>query len=132
MTRDGPLWLVLAAVGAGAVVGAWLRWGLSYWLNPRIAHLQLGTLAANLVGGYLVGLAVAFFASHPSVAPAWRLLLITGFLGGLTTFSTFSAESVALLQSGALMAAFTHIVLHLAGSLMATFLGLATARLIWP
>ena len=132
MTRDGPLWLVLAAVGAGAVVGAWLRWGLSYWLNPRIAQLPLGTLAANLVGGYLVGLAVAFFASHPSVAPAWRLLLITGFLGGLTTFSTFSAESVALLQSGALMAAFTHIVLHLAGSLMATFLGLATARLIWP
>jgi CrcB protein len=74
---------------------------------------------------------VAFFASHPSVAPAWRLLLITGFLGGLTTFSTFSAESVALLQSGALMAAFTHIALHLAGSLIATFLGLVTARLIW-
>ena len=131
MTRDGPLWLVLAAVGAGAVIGAWLRWGLSYWLNPRVAYLPLGTLAANLVGGYLVGMAVAFFASHPSVAPAWRLLLITGFLGGLTTFSTFSAESLALLQSGALMAAFTHMALHLAGSLLATFLGLATARLIW-
>lgn len=131
MTRDGPLWLVLVSVGAGAVAGAWLRWGLSYGLNPRFAHLPLGTLAANLVGGYLVGVAVAFFASHPSVAPAWRLLLITGFLGGLTTFSTFSAESVALLQSGALMAAFVHTALHLAGSLIATFLGLATARLIW-
>lgn len=131
MTRDGPLALVLLAVGAGAVLGAWLRWGLSYWLNPRLAHLPLGTLAANLIGGYLVGIAVAFFASHPSVAPAWRLLLITGFLGGLTTFSTFSAESLALLQAGALPAAFAHIVLHLAGSLLATFLGLATARMIW-
>jgi CrcB protein len=131
MTRDGPLALVLLAVGAGAVLGAWLRWGLSYWLNPRLAHLPLGTLAANLIGGYLVGIAVAFFASHPSVAPAWRLLLITVILGGLTTFSTFSAESLALLQSGALPAAFTHIALHLAGSLLATFLGLATARMIW-
>ncbi len=131
MTRDGPLGLALLAIAVGAVLGAWARWGLSYWLNPRLAHLPLGTLAANLIGGYLIGLAVAFFISHPSLAPAWRLVLITGFLGGLTTFSTFSAESVALLQAGALGPAFLHTTLHLVGSIAATFAGIASARLVF-
>lgn len=131
MTRDGSLWLALLAIGVGATVGAWARWGLANWLNPRVAHLPLGTLAANLIGGYLIGVAVAFFVSHPSLSPVWRLLLITGVLGGLTTFSTFSAESVALLQAGAFGPALLHTALHLFGSVAATFAGIATARLIF-
>ncbi|HUL67456.1 MAG TPA: fluoride efflux transporter CrcB [Burkholderiaceae bacterium] len=128
MTRDGPLPSVLVAVAIGAALGAWLRWALSYWLNPRIAHLPLGTLVANLVGGYIIGLAIAAFAAHPSVPPFWRLLLITGFLGGLTTFSTFSAESVVLLQGEQWGAAALHGIAHVAGSLLATVAGIATYR----
>ncbi len=128
MTRDGPLWQVLLAVGLGAVVGAWLRWGLSYWLNPRVAHLPLGTLAANLVGGYLIGIAIAAFVVQPGIAPAWRLLIVTGFLGGLTTFSTFSAESVALMQAGQWAAAGLDTALHLGGSPVATVFGIWTVR----
>jgi CrcB protein len=128
MTRDGPLLSVLLAVAGGAVLGAWLRWALSVWLNPRVAHLPLGTLAANLVGGYLVGIAVAVFAAHPAVSPFWRLAIITGFLGGLTTFSTFSAESVALLQGQQWGAAAFHVLAHLGGSLLATVAGVATVR----
>ena len=85
----------LAAVAVGSALGGCLRWGLSAWLNPRNASLPLGTLASNLIGGYLVGVAVAFFASNSALSPEWRLFCITGFLGGLTTFSSFSAESVA-------------------------------------
>jgi CrcB protein len=128
VTRDGPLLGVLAAVGVGAVLGAWLRWLLAYWLNPRLAHLPLGTLAANLAGGYLIGIAMAAFALNPSVSPLWRLLLVTGFLGGLTTFSTFSAESVVLLQDQQWGAALLHMVLHLGGSVLATFAGILTFR----
>jgi CrcB protein len=128
MTRDGPLGVALLAVGAGAVLGAWLRWGLSYWLNPRVASLPLGTLAANLIGGYLIGLAVGVFVTHPALAPPWRLFIATGFLGGLTTFSAFSAENVALLQSGQWVAATIHVVLHVVGSLIATAAGIATIR----
>jgi len=130
VTRDGPLWIVLLAVGVGAVLGAWLRWALSYWLNPRVAHLPLGTLSANLIGAYLIGIALGVFAVHPALSPTWRLIVITGFLGGLTTFSTFSAESVALLQGGQWMPAFIHSALHLGGSLVATFIGIATVRAI--
>ncbi|MGE5339101.1 MAG: fluoride efflux transporter CrcB [Gemmatimonadota bacterium] len=129
MTRDGPLWAVLLAVGSGAVLGAWSRWGLSYWLNPRLEQLPLGTLAANLIGAYLIGVAIATFSIHPSLSPAWRLIIITGFLGGLTTFSTFSAESVAFLQAGQWTAALMHTALHLGGSLLATLAGIATVRL---
>ena len=128
ITRDGPLWAVLAAVGGGAAIGAWVRWGLSYWLNPRLVQLPLGTLAANLVGAYLIGLAVGWFAAMPELPPLLRLVLITGFLGGLTTFSTFSAESVSLLQQGSWNAAAVHVLAHLGGSLLATFAGLATWR----
>jgi CrcB protein len=126
--RDGPVLAALAAVGAGAVFGAWLRWGLGYWLNPKLGQLPLGTLAANLVGGYLIGIAVAVFAAHPALSPFWRLLIVTGFLGSLTTFSTFSAENIALLASGAWGAALLHAGLHLAGSLVATAVGIATVR----
>lgn len=128
ITRDGPLLTVLGAVAIGAVLGAWLRWALSYWLNPRVVHLPLGTLAANLIGGYLIGVAIAAFAAHPSISPFWRLALITGFLGGLTTFSTFSAESVVLLQGEHWRSAATHVLAHLGGSLLATVAGIATYR----
>jgi CrcB protein len=129
ITRDGPLGAALVAIAVGAVAGAWLRWALSYWLNPRLAHLPLGTLAANLIGGYLIGIAVAVFAANPALSPLWRLLIVTGFLGGLTTFSTFSAESVALIGSGAWGDAVLHIALHLFGSLLATVAGITTVRL---
>lgn len=116
------------AVGAGAALGAWLRWGLGHWLSGLHAHVVLGTLAANLAGGYLVGLAVAFFHDAPGLAPEWRLLTVTGFLGGLTTFSTFSAESMLLMQRGEYLWAFGHALLHLAGSLALCVAGFASWR----
>jgi CrcB protein len=118
------------AVGAGAVCGAWLRWGLSLWLNPVHPAYPLGTLAANLVGGYLVGLAIAFFAAHPGLAPEWRLFAITGLLGSLTTFSTFSAEVTQLLLRGDWAAGVGLAGLHLAGSLLLTVAGIATFRVL--
>ena len=115
------------AVGAGAVLGAWLRWGLGLWLNPLVPSLPLGTLTANIGGGYAVGLALAFFASS-QIDPEWRLAVVTGFLGALTTFSTFSAESVQLLQAARYGAALLHSAAHLLGALAATALGFATWR----
>ena len=120
--------LGFVAVAAGAVLGAWLRWGLGSWLNPVVANLPLGTLAANLGGGLLVGIAVAFFAGNTSVAPEWRLVCITGFLGALTTFSTFSAESVQLMMEGRYGAAALHSALHLFGSIVCTAAGFAGYR----
>ena len=117
-----------AAVAVGAVLGAWARWGLVASLNPVLPNLPLGTLAANLGGGYAVGLAVAFFDGNTSLAPEWRLACITGFLGALTTFSTFSAESVELLQAARYAAALVHSASHLGGSIIATLLGFATYR----
>lgn len=119
-----------AAVGVGAALGAWARWGLAGWLNHLTPSLPLGTLVANVAGGYAVGLAVAFFAAHPSMAPEWRLACITGFLGALTTFSSFSAESMALLQADRYLAALAHSGAHLLGALAATFLGFASYRLL--
>jgi CrcB protein len=116
------------AVGLGAALGAWLRWGLSVWLNVLHRHIPFGTLAANLVGGYLIGLAIGFLAAHPGIAPAWRLFIITGFLGGLTTFSSFSAESMALLERGDYAWALGHTALHLAGSVALCIAGFATYR----
>ena len=117
------------AVGAGAVLGAWLRWGLAAWLNPMFPSLPLGTQAANIGGGYLVGIAVAFFSAS-SLQPEWRLAVITGFLGALTTFSTFSAESVQLLQAARYGAALAHSAAHLFGALLATALGFASWRML--
>ena len=116
----------IASICAGASIGAVLRWFLAERFNPLLSGLPPGTLAANLIGGYLVGVAVACFAAMPDLSPQWRLFVITGFLGGLTTFSTFSAEVVERLQQGqpgwALAAAF----FHLAGSLALTALGITT------
>jgi CrcB protein len=118
----------LAAVGVGAAIGAWLRWGLAAWLNPKSPLFPLGTLAANLAGGYAVGLAVAFFVARPDVAPEWRLFVVTGLLGGLTTFSTYSAEVTELAMRGDWTRAMLLAVTHLAGSLVLTFAGFATFR----
>lgn len=114
------------AVGLGAAVGAWLRWGLGLWLNALHPNVPMGTLAANLAGGYLIGVAIAFFAQHPGLTPEWRLFIITGFLGGLTTFSTFSAEVFTLLSRAQLAAGLAVIGLHVLGSLAMTGLGVLT------
>lgn len=116
------------AVGLGAALGAWLRWGLSVCLNMLNTNIPLGTLVANLGGGYLVGIALAFFTGHPGVSPEWRLFAVTGFLGGLTTFSSFSLESVILLQRGDYMWALGHSALHLIGSILCCIAGFATYK----
>jgi CrcB protein len=119
----------ILAVGIGAAVGAWIRWGLGLWLNAVLPQLPMGTLAANIIGGYLIGLALAWFALTEGVPPEARLLIVTGFLGGLTTFSTFSAEAVGLLARQQYGWAVTHVGMHVIGSLVATMLGFATLRL---
>lgn len=114
------------AIGIGAVLGAWLRYGLGLWLNPSFTQLPLGTLAANLIGGYLVGAAIAVFHFNVDISPEFKLFFITGFLGALTTFSTFSAEVVALLQRAEYGWAAGTASLHLFGSLLMTGLGIVT------
>ncbi|MDD3608456.1 MAG: fluoride efflux transporter CrcB [Halothiobacillaceae bacterium] len=116
------------AVALGAALGALLRWGLGLWLNPAWPTLPLGTLAANLTGGYLVGLALAVFMHWPSIAPEWRLFLVTGLLGGLTTFSTFSAEVVGAMMRGEALWALLIAAAHLLGSLLMTWLGFMSLR----
>jgi CrcB protein len=116
----------LLAISAGASAGAIARWLLGLALNGLCPALPPGTLAANLIGGYLIGLALGLFAQHPGLAPEWRLLVMTGFLGGLTTFSTFSAEVTGLLQQGRLAWAAAAISAHVVGSLVLTLAGLAT------
>lgn len=119
-----------AAVGVGAAFGAWVRWGLSAWLNPKLPQWPLGTLAANLIGGYLIGIAIAFFVARPGLSPEWQLFAITGLLGGLTTFSTFSAEVTQLLLRGDWLAGAGLAAMHLAGSLLLTVAGIATFRML--
>ena len=114
------------AICIGACVGALARWGLGLWLNPG-GLLPWGTLAANLLGGYLVGVCVATFQSMPQMDPVWRLLLVTGFLGALTTFSTFSAEVIAMLQQQRYALALGTASLHLFGSLLLTVAGIKSA-----
>lgn len=117
----------LLAVGLGAVLGAWLRWGLSVALNAWQPNLPLGTLVANVGGGFLIGLALAWFAGQEGLNPTLRLFLVTGFLGALTTFSSFSAESLSLLHKGLWGWAFAHSAVHLFGSLGAAALGFRMA-----
>jgi CrcB protein len=124
--RVRPMLAPMLVICAGASVGAIARWLLGLWLNELFPAIPPGTLAANLIGGYLIGLALALFALHPALAPEWRLLVITGFLGGLTTFSTFSAEVTTLLQEGRLLWAGAAISAHVIGSVAMTLLGLAT------
>jgi len=118
------------AVGMGAAFGAWLRWGLSVLLNPVHSFLPLGTVVANLGGGFMIGISVAFFGSHTGLTPEWRLFIVTGFLGGLTTFSTFSAESMLLMQRGDFFWALGHSALHLIGALLCCFLGFSLYRVL--
>lgn len=122
--------LSVLAVFTGAGLGALLRWFLGTRLNPLFPTIPLGTLAANLLGGLLVGLAIAWFGRHPGLPPEARLLIITGFLGGLTTFSTFSAEVVTLLARGEYLWGLGAAMAHLLGSLAMTALGLALAHLL--
>ena len=117
-----------AAIAGGASLGAWSRWLLGLALNPLFPRLPLGTLAANLIGGYLIGCAVAIFHVHTDLDPAIKLLVITGFLGGLTTFSTYSAEVVERLLAGQIGWALLLASTHLLGSLLATYLGMLTVR----
>ncbi len=122
-----PALASVVAVSLGAALGALVRWGLGLGLNAAFPALPLGTLAANLLGGYLVGLAVGLFSLHSELPPEWRLFVITGFLGGLTTFSTFSAEVVHAMQQGRLGWAAATVGVHVVGSVALTFAGMATS-----
>lgn len=116
------------AIFIGAGLGALLRWAIGHWLNPIFPTLPLGTLAANVLGALLMGFALGLFTQYESLSPAIRLAVTTGFLGGLTTFSAFSAESTTLLLRGEYRWASVHIVLHVTASLLATLTGLASIR----
>jgi CrcB protein len=118
------------AIAIGATLGAWLRYFFGLALTPLFRPMPLGTLAANLGGGFMVGLAVAFFGGNPNLPPALRLFVITGFMGGLTTFSSFSAESMGLLQAGEYGWALAHTAVHLLGSLACCFAGYAAYKAI--
>ena len=120
----------LLVIAVGASLGAWLRWLLGMKLNALFPTIPPGTVVANMVGGYIIGLAIAFLTASPSLSPEWRLLIITGFCGGLTTFSTFSAETVALIQDGRLLWALGSISLHVVGSLAMTAAGLLSYQMI--
>lgn len=119
----------IIAIFVGAGLGALLRWWLGLTLNAYLPSVPPGTLAANLIGGYIIGVAVAFFAVATAFAPEWRLFVITGFCGGLTTFSTFSSEIVMLLQQGRPLGACAAAALHLFGSVLMTFAGIGTV--VW-
>lgn len=118
------------AIGGGAGLGACLRWWLGHRLNPLFPTLPLGTLAANLLGGFLIGVVITLFQRYPELSPELRLMVVTGFLGGLTTFSTFSAEVVALIARDQYLWAAGAISLHLVGSLLLTALGIMLAKLV--
>ncbi len=120
----------LLSISVGASMGAILRWWLGTQLNSLFPTIPPGTLVANAIGGYLIGVAVAFLGNHPELSPQWRLLIVTGFLGGLTTFSTFSAEVVSLLQQGRLMWACGAIATHVGASLLMTLLGIGTVAML--
>ena len=120
------MWKAVVAICIGSSLGALLRWGLGVGLNAQFPTIPPGTLAANLIGGYIIGVAVAIFAAYATLAPEWRLFVITGFCGGLTTFSTFSAELVTLMQQGRPGWALGHAAAHLGGSILATFAGIGT------
>ncbi|HYA75999.1 MAG TPA: fluoride efflux transporter CrcB [Burkholderiaceae bacterium] len=120
------MWKAILVISLGSAIGALLRWMLGSKLNGVFPAIPPGTLAANLIGGYVIGVAAAYFAQAPAIAPEWRLFLITGFCGGLTTFSTFSAEVVTLLQEGRLPMAMGAIATHVTGSVLMTLAGFAS------
>jgi CrcB protein len=123
------MWKSVLAISIGAALGALLRWQLGIRLNSLFPTIPPGTLVANLIGAYLIGLAIAFFSSFSAISPEWRLLIITGFCGGLTTFSTFSAELALLLQQGRLSWALGAAAAHVAGSVLMTLAGITTV--VW-
>jgi CrcB protein len=129
--EDRMPWGGIVAVGGGAAVGAWLRWGLGILLNPVFPTLPLGTLAANLSGGLMMGCAMELMTRHAVLSPDARLLVTTGFLGGLTTFSTFSAETVTLLMRKEFAWSVALIAAHVAGSVAMTIVGIFVMRLIF-
>ncbi|HEY3654928.1 MAG TPA: fluoride efflux transporter CrcB [Steroidobacteraceae bacterium] len=116
----------MMAVAVGGVLGCLMRWFLALVLNRYFPTIPPGTLAANLIGCYIIGIAIAVFAANPAIPIEWRLFVTTGFCGGLTTFSTFSAEIVTLMQTGRMAWAMGAIAMHLIGSLLMTFAGIAT------
>lgn len=118
------------ALCTGSILGAFMRYGLSVTLNTMMPHIPLGTLACNLIAAYIVGAAIAYFSVEPNISPAWRLFIITGLAGGLSTFSTFSAELLTLLRDGALVWSFGMLFVHVVGSLAMTALGMATVSLV--
>ncbi|MGL4601315.1 MAG: fluoride efflux transporter CrcB [Plesiomonas sp.] len=122
----------ILAVSGGAAIGASLRWWIGTKLNDLLPPLPLGTLLVNLLGGFLIGLAIEFFLRIPNLSPYFRLFIITGFLGGLTTFSSFSAEMITGLEKGQMLWVLGGIILHLGGSLLMTFAGMSLIRYIWP
>jgi len=120
----------ILAISAGASIGAVIRWFLGLKLNHITPSIPMGTLAANLIGGYMIGFFIAFFAQNASISPEWRLFIITGFLGGLTTFSTFSAEMITLLQQAKYETLAVGLLAHVGGSLLMTALGIFSFGLI--
>jgi fluoride exporter len=124
------MYLSILAVGIGGALGSLLRWVLGLRLNALFPTLPLGTLAANIIAGYVIGVAVAFFARMPDIAPEWRLFVITGLMGGLSTFSTFSAEVVSHLQQGRFGWALGEIGIHVCASVVMTILGIATVSAV--
>lgn len=120
------MWLPIFAIFFGAGFGALLRAGFNFMTVGITSSLPLGTFISNMVGGYLIGIAVAFFGNNPDLSPEWKLLVVTGFLGGLTTFSSFSAEVVGFMQRGEFTWALGTALLNLVGSLALTFLGILT------
>ena len=119
----------LIAIAVGAVLGAWARYGLALWMNGR-GWVPWGTFAANAVGGLLIGLAIAYLSTHRDVSPLLRLFFITGFLGALTTFSTFSAEVTTLMLDGELLRGLALAALHLMASLVLTAIGIGLYKTV--
>ena len=126
LTVGRVMWKSVLAIAIGSALGALFRWQLGLRFNALFPTIPPGTLLANLIGAYVIGLCMAFFATYAAISPEWRLLLITGFCGGLTTFSTFSAEVVTLLQHGRLSWAVATIAVHVVGSVAMTFAGIGT------
>jgi CrcB protein len=124
------MWLPILAIFFGAGFGALLRAGFNFVTVGVVSSLPLGTFISNMVGGYLVGIAVAFFGNNPDLSPEWKLFVVTGFLGGLTTFSSFSAEVVGFMQRGEFTWALGTALMNLVGSLVLTFLGILTYQAI--
>lgn len=128
--EGGGLVLSVGVIGVGAALGALLRWYFANRLNATFPQLPPGTLAANILGAYLIGIAMAVFLAVPSLSPLWRLLIVTGFLGGLTTFSTFSAEVVTAILNGRALWAISTVTAHVIGSIAMTLLGVCTVRFV--